>query len=97
MVARRKSRQPFSRAPLCAAAAQVGNAITDSLCFVLVAAGVLMNRNRLKLVRQGIYKRFLSLDYSTQARADYAAPRLSPYFRRRTPGDGAALVLVSVP
>lgn len=72
--------RPSARAP--APTSQVGNAISDSLCFVLVGAGVLMNRNRLTLVRQGIYKRFLSLDYSTQARRA-AEPRALPPLRPR--------------
>lgn len=45
----------------------VVNSISDSLCFALLVAGVLVNRKRVRLVRQGVYKKFLRLPPSAQA------------------------------
>lgn len=45
----------------------VVNSISDSLCFVMLVTGVLVNRKRVTLVRQGVYKKFLRLPPSVQA------------------------------
>lgn len=45
----------------------VVNSISDSMCFALLVAGVLVNRKRVKLIRQGVYKKYLRLPPSAQA------------------------------
>ena len=45
----------------------VGNTISDGLCAVLIFSGVVMNGRSLRVVRQGVYNKFLSLEVSTQA------------------------------
>jgi len=45
----------------------VGNSLSDGLGTVLLFAGFWLNRGRLRVLRQGIASRFLSLEASTQA------------------------------
>lgn len=45
----------------------VVNSISDALGFALLVSGVLVNRTRVRLVRQGVYRKFLRLPPSAQA------------------------------